>query len=216
MACPGFRVTLSKLTMESSFRSSSVESFTFAISGSDTPSTKRHKVGGKKKRENQYDLLEEFTWLRSTVILGAVLTFFSQFELQGHRIWAPVYGCDESLTLVPKTKEGERRGGGVEWVVVAMEQRTLFAPDVAEGYEPLPNFHALILGSLWVWRVRVWVRETNLKRKRFFFTKMHPDSLLWLENVRQLLCCQRLLCRVPLCPRSSSQNLDPGCEIKSE
>lgn len=81
----------------------------------------------------------------TTVRRDAVLTSFSKFELQGHGPWSPVYGCYESITLVPNTKEGERGGGGVEWVVVAMEERSLFDTDVTEGYEPLPDCHALVL-----------------------------------------------------------------------
>lgn len=84
-----------------------------------------------------------------------MLTLFCQFERNGLRSCAPVYGCNESLALVPQTEERERRGRSVEPVVIAVEERALLTSEVAEGNEPLPYIDTLLPLGLKVWQIRI-------------------------------------------------------------
>ncbi|KAG7243285.1 hypothetical protein INR49_011738 [Caranx melampygus] len=55
-----------------------------------------------------------------------------------------------STNAVLKTKETEGGVGGVERIVVTVEERALFASQVAEGFEPLPYSSVFLPLSLWI------------------------------------------------------------------
>lgn len=71
-------------------------------------------------------------------------------QCEGDRLgcFTPVDGRYISLALVPQAEERERGGGGVERVVVSVEERALLASQVTEGREPLPYFDTLLSLSL--------------------------------------------------------------------
>lgn len=71
-------------------------------------------------------------------------------QCEGDRLgrFTPVDGRYISLALVPQAEEREGGGGGVERVVVSVEERALLASQVTEGYEPLLYFAILLSLSL--------------------------------------------------------------------
>lgn len=96
------------------------------------------------------DAFCEYIFFYSSLLISMrffkLLTCRCQREFQSLRCVSPVDGCYKSLTLIPKTEESQRVGGGVERVVVAIEERSLLASQLAQGSEP--HFHSNMLFPL--------------------------------------------------------------------